>query len=146
MQAFQHRNKGEALRLLPHVHQPHLIRDKNTFPPGYTLLHHAAKYGWPDVCRTLVEDYHCNALDTDHDGTSVLHEACAAGHPSVVRYLLTLKSVLATLIDEDHFGRTPMNWVYENKFEIYSLFASHVQLNMELPVDAVFNIFIAGNY
>ena len=147
MQAFDHEDKGEALRLLPHVHQPHLIRDKSSFPRlcGYTLLHHAAGRGWPDVCRTLVEDYTCNALDTDDDGTSVLHEACLEHQPSVVKYLLTLKLVSATVSDRDHYGFTPMELVRRNKYEIYSLFASHVQLNMEPQVDTVFNIFITGN-
>ena len=145
MQAFRCEDKDEVLSLLPHVHQPHLIRDRNSFPPGYTLLHHAAECGWPDVCRTLVEDYTCNALDTDAYGRSVLHEACWEHQPSVVKYLLTLKSVQATVSDKDRYGSTPMELVYENKYEIYSLFASHVLLNMELRVRAVFNIFIAGN-
>ena len=145
MQAFRYEDKGEALRLLPHVHQPHLIRDKSPLSRCFTLLHHAAKRGWPEVCRTLVEDYDCNALDTDDDGRSVLHTACVAGHPSVVKYLVTLKSVSATVSDKDHYGRTPMKCVFENKYEMYSQFASHVQLNMEVYVDAVFNIFIAGN-
>ena len=145
MLAFLSRNKDEVLSLLPHVHQPHLIRDKDPYAPGYTLLHHAAKCGWPDVCRTLVEDYTCNALDTDNGGGSVLHKACLEHQPSVVKYLLTLKSVPATVSDRDHGGRTPMECVYKDKYEIYSLFVSHVQLNMELQVDAMFNIFIAGN-
>ena len=145
MQAFKRRDKEEILSLLPHVHQPHLIRDKNLISPGYTLLHHAAKCGWLDVCRTLVEDYDCNPLDTDDRGMSVLHIACWFNRPSIVRYLLTLKSVPATVSDRDHDGLTPMELVITKKYEIYSLFTSHVQLNMELPVNAWFNIFIAGN-
>ena len=145
MLAFQNGDKDKVLSLLPHVHQPHLIRDKKSIPPGYTLLHHAAKCDWPDVCRTLVEEYDCNALDADDEGRSVLHIACAAGHPSVVKYLQTLKSVPATVSDKDHDGLTPMEWVNKNKYEMYSLFTSHVQLNMEVPFHAMFYIFIAGN-
>ena len=145
MQAFRRRDKDEVLSLLPHVHQPYLIRNKNSIPCGYTLLHHTAQCGWPDVCRALVEDYDCNPLATDDCGRSVLHTACEADHLFVVNYLLTLKSVTATVSDRDHFGRTPVECVYTNKYETYSLFASHVQKNMELPVDAMFNIFIAGN-
>ena len=146
MQAFRRRDKDIVLSLLPQVHQPHLIRDKNSTIPGYTLLHRAARCGWPDVCRTMVEDYDCNPLDTDKYGGSVLRTACFYSHPSVVRYLLTLRSVSATVSDRNCDGRTPMEYVYENKYEIYSLFVSHVPLNMELLVYAVFSIFIAGNY
>ena len=145
MQAFKHKNKTEVLNLLPHVHQPHLIRDKDSFSHGYTVLHHATRCGWPDVCRILVEDYNCNTLATAANGRDVLHIACEAGHPSVVKYLLTLKSVSTTVSDRDRFGYTAMERVRRNKYEIYSLFASHVYLNMELPVSAMFNIFIAGN-
>ena len=144
MQAFQDEDKGKVLRLLPHVHQPHLIRDKH-HSPGYTLLHHSAYCGWPDVCRTLVEDYDCNDVDTDDYGRSVLHTSCEAGHLSVLKYLLTLKSVSAIASDRDRSCRTPMEYVHRNKYEIYSLFGSHVPWNMELRVNAVFNIFIAGN-
>ena len=92
-----------------------------------------------------MEDYDCNAVDTDDFGNSVLHIACDAHQPSVVKYLLTLKSVSATVSDRDRYGHTPMELVHVNKYEILSLFAPHVQLNMELPVNAMFPIFIAGN-
>ena len=97
------------------------------------------------MCQTLVEDYDCNPLDKNDLGRSVLHEACWAGHPTLVNYLLTLKSVLATVSDRDYHGLSPMENVYKNKYEIFSLFASHVPLNMDLRVHAMLNIFIAGN-
>ena len=125
LEAFRCQDKGEVLRLLPHVHQPHLIEDLRWHSPRFTLLHHAAKCGWTDVCRTLVEDYQCNVEDTDADGCSVLHIACEAGHPSVVKYLLTLRSVSATASAKNYYGSTPMELVTENQQEIYSLFASH---------------------
>ena len=139
--------KHEVLRLLPQVHQAHLIvdDDPHVFPPCRTLLHHAARCGWLDICRTLVEDYDCNPLGCNDEGWSVLHIACWNGFPPVVKYLVTLKSVSATVSDRNRYGHTFMELVHVKKYEILSLLAPHVQLNMELHVNAVFPIFIAGN-
>ena len=144
MQAFECGSKEGVLLLLPHVYEPHLIRDIGQIRYGYTLLHHAANCGWADVCRTLVEQYRCNPNDTDHYGDSVLHTACSVGHVSVVKYLLTLKSVSATVSKKNSSGLTAMEGVATNKYEIYSLFASHTDAKMELRVDALFKIIIAG--
>ena len=143
MRAFQGDNKDEVLLLLPRVHQPHLVRDAGSIPSGYTLLHHAAKCGWPDVCHTLVEHYQCKADDTNDLGWSVLDLACGLSHVSVVKYLLTLETV--TVSDRDHLRRTSMELVTRNKYEIYSLFSSHVDLKMKLRVEAYFKVFICGN-
>ena len=109
MKAFRWRGKDEVLSLLPHAHQPHLIRDKNW--RGYTLLHYAVDYGWTDV----------------------------------LKYLLTLKSVSDSVSHRDVGSDTPMELVNTNKYAIYSMFASHVNFEMELRVRAMFNIFISGN-
>ena len=130
----------EVLLLLPCAHQPHLITYRTW---GYTLLHHAAQCGWPDLCRILVEQYQCRADDSDDDGHSVLHVACQFGHVSVVQYLLTLESVLATVSDRDRSGLTSMEWVTENRYKIYSQFASHIDLKMDLLVNAFFKLFMA---
>ena len=137
MKVFQRGDKDEVLKLLPHMH--HKLGSS-----GSELLHYAVQHGWADVCRTLIEQYNCNARETDQDGFSVLHSACLYGHPSVVKYLLTLKSVSATVSYTDRFGFSPVEQVKKNKYEIYSLFASHFPVDEELHVRAVFNIFIAG--
>ena len=46
--------------------------------------------------------------------------------------------------DRDDDGLTPMERVPSNKYEIFSFFSSHVELSMELCVDAFFKIFMAG--
>ena len=97
------------------------------------------------MCRILIEQYNCNAVGTDQEGSSVLHSACLYGHTSVVKYLLTLKSVSATVSKMDCSGFSPVEQVHKNKYEIYSLFASHLPVNTELHVRTAFNIFIAGN-
>ena len=140
MRAFESGNKEEALSLLPEVSHPHLIRDRRS----YTLLHRAASKGWADLCRVLVEQYHCKADVTDGHGRSALHLACGNGHVSVVKYLLTLESVLATLSNRSSGGNTSMELVTSNKYEIFSIFASHLDLKMELHVSAFFKLFMAG--
>ena len=143
MEAFKRRDKDEVLLLLPCAVQPQLIR--NVTWEDDTLLHHAAQCGWADVCRILVEEYHCKPDDTDHFGRSVLHMACEEGQVPVVKYLLTLKSVLGTATVEDRSGRTSIECVNKNKYEIFSLFSCHVDFNMELRVKAYFKLFMAGN-
>ena len=127
---------------LHQLSQPHLIRDRNF--NNFTLLHHAARRGWADVCLILVQQYHCKADVTDRWEQSALHLACGNGHVSVVKYLLTLESVLATLSNRDEYGLTPMEHVNSNKYEIFSLFAFHLNLKMELRVRAFFKVFMAG--
>ena len=141
-QAFHHQNKDEVLLLLPQLHQPHLIRDGSFL--NFSLLHYATQCGWTEVCRTLVEQYKCRADDTDCFQRSVLHIACQFGQVSVVKYLLSLESVSATVGNRDQFGHIPMERVTGSKFDIYSLFVSHIDLKMEISVDAFFKVFMAG--
>ena len=113
--------------------------------PHYTLLHHAAECGWADVCRTLVEEYQCKADAMNDCGRSVLHIACGQSQPSVVKYLLTFKSVKDTVTARNHFGDTSMERVFENKYEILSQFVPHVEFKMELRVRSFFKVVMAGN-
>ena len=146
LQAFERGDKERVTLLLPHIQrlQPHPIEDIVQLRHGYTLLHHAANCGWADVCCMLVEEYRCNPNDTDDFGDSVLHTACSVGGVSVVKYLLSLESVSATVGKKNGSGRTAMEVVATNKYEIYSLFASHIDAKMEFHVDALFKIIIAG--
>ena len=147
MEVFAHRDKEQALQLLSSVNQPNTIRSTDDFgdlPSGSTLLHYAARRGWSDVCRTLVEQYQCRVDETDDAGSNALHTACVFGEVAVVKYLLTLRSVLANIAARDRHGRTPLERVTANKYEVLSLFASLVDSRMELPVDAFFNIFMLG--
>ena len=92
-----------------------------------------------------MEQYQFIPNATAYNGHTVLHIACEEGHLSVVKYLLTSKSVLDTVTARDHSGRTAMELVYKNKYEVFSQFTSHVDLKMELPVKAFFKLFMAGN-
>ena len=145
MSAFRCEEKNLVLRLLPHVLQSYHIRDKAFFDFGFELLHGAAQHGWLDVCHILVKEYNFAADDTDETGRTMLHRGCSAGDPSAVKYLLTLKSVPATVSHRDHLNHTPLELVHRNKYAIYSLFVSLVELKTELRVKAVFHIFISGN-
>ena len=134
--------------MLPRVNQPQTIRSSHPLgglPSGSTLLHYAARRGWPNTCRVLVEQYQCILDETNDCGGNVLHIACMFGEVAVVKYLLTLRSVSAIITDRDLFGQTSLEYVTRNTYEIYSLFASIVDSRMELPVDAFFNIFMLGN-
>ena len=46
--------------------------------------------------------------------------------------------------DRDGHGCTPMERVTSNEYEIFSVFASHLDSNMELYVQAFFKLFMAG--
>ena len=143
MRAFECQDKDEVLLLLPHTVLPHLIRDVEWC--HYTLLHHAAECGWADVCHTLVEHYQCIPDATAAFGYSVLHIACRRGQESVVKYLLTLKSVIDTVTARDCYGDTSMEYVFGIKYKVLSQFIPHIELETELRVRACFKVFMAGN-
>ena len=111
LDAFCFGKKEEALKLLSKLPSPETITDSRDFWKGPTLVHHAARHGWEDVCKLLVEKYNCQPTTVDDGGYSPLHVACFSGKKAVVKYLLSLPSILRRTNDKNNFGRTPLHLV-----------------------------------
>ena len=60
----------QFLTELPYRLVPRLRNDEDD--DGYTLLHYAAKWGWLDIVKLLVEKYHCS-IDTYGDNVHGMH-------------------------------------------------------------------------
>ena len=96
--AFEDGRMEDARRLLSQVQRPH---------PH--CVHWAARYGWQDLCRQLVENYNLSPSDEAaiFVGGSMyrpLHMACWEGSVEVVKYLLTLPQVILTVNERDAGG------------------------------------------
>ena len=105
--AFRHGDKEIAQQLLPKLSQPYMIVDYDSW--DMSLIHHAAKHGWDDICQILVEEYDCDPLVFDREGAYPLHWACAVGSVPTVEYLLLLDDVLMRVNDKDVNGDTPLH-------------------------------------
>ena len=160
--AFEHGNKEDALRLLPKVQQP----DQH-------FVHYATWHGWRDVCQQLVEKYQLspsNEADILGGRDRPLHLACSSGRVEVVKYLLTLPSVLLTVNECDGGGlsaldlacthehlsviklllkeplvRIPNHHLLSDKFSVLSLLCRRVIWSTEFPCRSYFPVFMAGN-
>ena len=77
-------DKEKVLSLLPVVSDPAGIRGSY----NQTLLHFAARNGWTDVCRLLVEQYQVDPHCRDSDGKTALHNAARNGWTDVCRLLV----------------------------------------------------------
>ena len=111
LDAFYFGKKEEALKLLPKLSNPATVRDTRLLFSGFTLVHHAAGNGWGDVCKLLMEKYNCEPTAVDDNGMSPLHIACCFGRVELVKYFVTLPSVLRRINDQDTcVGRTPLHW------------------------------------
>ena len=58
VRAFTEGNKEEAKRLLKQVKQPKLLKDED----GAGLVHWAAKRGWLDIVKILIEECKCDPM------------------------------------------------------------------------------------
>ena len=105
--AFRNGNKEVAWQSLREVDQPNALVDCDSWDMG--LIHHAAKHGWSDICRILVEKYHCDPLAVDREGATPLRWACDVGSVPTVEYLLSLPKVMMTVNDRDGNGDTPLH-------------------------------------
>ena len=105
--AFRTGNKEVARQILLELVHPHLIFDHDSW--GMTLIHHAAKNGWADICKLLVEHYDCDPLIPDKEGANALHWACSVGSVPTVEYLLSLSDVQMRINDKDENGDTPLH-------------------------------------
>ena len=164
--AFSKGDKEAAVELLEKVQQPQSIRNYD----GWTLVHYAAKWSWPDICRTLIDKYHLDPTEKTKYGESPLHWACMEGRAKVVGYLLGLPTVLPTVNNEDDVGvsalvwacrygrlsvvamltklpsiRMPTEHLPSHQFSILSVLSSRMEWNSEFFIDPLFRVFMAGN-
>ena len=95
--------KEKVLSLLPVVRDPAGIRGST----NQTLLHWAARNGWTDVCRLLVEQYQVDPHCRNSGGYTALHYASILNHLDVVQYLVS--TVCCDPLTEDNGGRTPLS-------------------------------------
>ena len=109
LDAFCFGKKEEALKLLPKLCSPDTVRDSRDAWKGYTLVHHAAYNGWEDLCKLLVEECNCEPTTADDKGWRPLHLACFFSREAVVKYLISLPSVLRRINDKDNMGQTPLH-------------------------------------
>ena len=96
-------DKEKALSLLPVVRDPAGIRDSVY---NQTLLYSAARNGWTDVCRLLVEQYQVDPHCRDSLEWTALHWASYNDHLDVVQYLVS--SVCCDPLTESNSGNTPL--------------------------------------
>jgi hypothetical protein len=61
------------------------VVDKNA---GETILHRAAKMGYPDVLAYAIDRLGMSVMDKDYAGLTPLHKAAFKGHEGIVRLLL----------------------------------------------------------
>ena len=168
LRAFNDGHKEDAQRLLAQVQQPHP-----------QCVHWAAEHGWHDLCRQLVESYRLSPSDEADifGGHGImyrpLHLACIAGSVEVVKYLLTLPSVMPTVnevivaggvegssaiecaCDGEHLPVLELllnepsvlmpNSLPSNKFSVLSLLSRRMNWNTEFSVASYFHVFMAGN-
>ena len=110
LDAFFTGNKEEVLKLLPKLHSPETVVDSRDPWKGCTLLHYAACNGWEDVCKLLVERCKCDPTSVNHFGDRPLHMACRLGKGAVVKYLISLPSVLRGINAKNVLGTSPLHW------------------------------------
>ena len=155
--ALREGHKEDALRLLSKIDHP---------DPHF--VDYAAKHGWQDVCRQLVENYNLISSDQIH-WYRPLHLACEYGRVEVVKYLLTLPPVMRTVNQRVGYDGSAIelacrgghlsvikvlvsepsvhmpNDLPSDKFAILSLLSRIRCGSTEFPIRPYFPVFMAGN-
>ena len=99
--------------------------------------------GDKEAVLSLLPDVSHPHLIRDWRSSTLLHHAASRGWADV--WLSLVEEYQCNVKDRDSLGLTSMECVTSNnKYEIFSIFASHVDLNMELVVRAFFKLFMAG--
>ena len=102
-------DKEKVLSLLPVVRDPAGIRDNI----NQTLLHWAARNGWTDVCRLLVEQYQVDPHCRTSIGYTALHYASVYNWASIHNHLDTVQYLVSSVccdpLTEDNRGFTPLS-------------------------------------
>ena len=160
--AFEDGRKEDALMLLSKGKQPE-----------QELVSWAAFHGWQDVCQELVKCYGLSPSDALEffGGSRPLHLACRMGRAQVVSYLLTLRSVVLTVNEDDGYGQSaldralysedltviellmrepsvkskPKQYLPSHQFAVLSLLSTMINWSTEFPIRPYFHVFMAGN-
>jgi len=82
------------------------VEEHNSF--GDTALHWCAKKGHTDVARLLINSYGASQECVNLDKSTPLHVAVAAGHKSMVKFLLESDAVGPPLVAMNAEGDTPL--------------------------------------
>ena len=77
--------REEAERLLEQVKEPQQLKDEEE---NGTLLHWAARWGWYETVKKLVEHYHFDPLVKSNNGSAPLLYACFGGSFKTTQYLI----------------------------------------------------------
>ena len=106
-----------------------------------TILHYAAREGYLNVVKYLMNGCYCDPMRKDRNGWTALHIAVASNHLSVVEYLLS-SGKCNTLTKNK--GVTPTDLAKGNK-ELLRLFKTFGKIKTSYPVDSYVNVLLLGN-
>ncbi|PVF98802.1 ankyrin [Serendipita vermifera] len=81
---------------------------QGVFTPEY-LLRIAASWGSVDTLESITSTYKVNINEQDFYGETALLRACRAGHPDVVRWLITMGKAKANLSTTKNIN--PLHWI-----------------------------------
>ena len=85
LKSFVAGERKEAERLLEQVEELQILKDEEN---GGTLLHWAARWGWYETVKKLVEHYHFDPLVRSNSGSVPLMYACFGGCLKTIQYLI----------------------------------------------------------
>ena len=74
-----------------------------------TPLHRAALNGNTNIILCLIDDFKCCPAIKGSDGTTILHQACSAGHVELAEVLLTRYNQSLDPMSADDHGNTPLH-------------------------------------
>ena len=85
LKSFVAGEREEAERLLEQVEEPQLLKDVKN---GRTLLHWAARWGWYETVKKLLEHYTFDPMVRSSNGSVPLLCACFGGCLKTIQYLI----------------------------------------------------------
>ena len=141
--AFQKRNRRKALRLLPMLDDPDLVKDKIRISDllqlpipffdddvrfDMSLLDLSSRNGWLDVTKDLITKYHFDPHHIFH--RNCLHFAAMGNHVKVVEYLVT-EHKLDPLYQDGDDNHTALHFAAANgSLAVLRYLISHYHYNL----------------
>ena len=105
LKSFVSGEREEAERLLERVEEPQLLKDVKD---GRTLLHWAARWGWYETVKKLVEHFHFDPKVRLLNGSVPLLQAYLSGCLKIIQYLIVQCNCEPICIDNN--GYTPLHY------------------------------------
>ena len=105
LKSFVSGEREEAERLLERVEKPQLLKDVKD---GRTLLHWAARWGWYETVKKLVEHFHFDPKVRLLNGSVPLLQAYLSGCLKIIQYLIVQCNCEPICIDNN--GYTPLHY------------------------------------